>query len=176
MADIRTFNSAKKFAEEILHPLMRQHTEAKIKTRLGAINEEQANKIGPNMRVVRRFNALKERVAIQQTLATEIKATVILNKVKSDLELLETVEDQLKNVEENINRCPDDIMYFKREMGNSKPFLTELFHETGVFLDDTYVQIQYIMTKNKLLFVSDTDEYLEDQEIKEKIKVDNRSS
>ena len=104
MADIRTFNSAKKFAEEILHPLMRQHTEAKIKTRLGAINEEQANKIGPNMRVVRRFNALKERVAIQQTLATEIKATVILNKVKSDLELLETVEDQLKNVEENINR------------------------------------------------------------------------
>lgn len=170
MPIIRTFNSAKRFAEEVLHPLIKQNTEAKIKTRLGAVTEEQASRMSPNLRVVKRFNALKERITIQQTLATEIKATVILNKVKSDLEFLEEIENQLSNVEENINKEKEQIIYFKRQ----KPILTELFHKIGTFLDNTYVQIQRLMTKNKLLFYTDEDEYLEDQELKEKIKTDNR--
>ena len=175
MPNIRTFNSAKRFAEEVLHPLMKQHTEAKIKTRLGAIDEEHACKMSSNLRIVKRFNALKERVIIQQTLATEIKATVILNKVTSDLEFLEEIEKQLFNIEENINKRSEEILYFKKQRGKQKPILTELFNEIGNFIDNTYVQIQRLMTKNKLLFYSDDDEYLEDQELKEKIKLDNRS-
>lgn len=174
MGNIRTFNSAKRFAEEVLHPLILQHTEAKIKTRLGAVNEEHACKISPNLRVVKRFNALKERVTIQQTLITEIKATVILNKVVSDIEFLDEIEKQLSKVEENITKKPEEILYFKKQRGKQKPILNELFHELGIYLDNTYVQVQRLMTKNRLLFYSDDDEFLEDQELKEKIKIDNR--
>lgn len=174
MGSIKTFNSAKKFAEEILHPLIKQQTEAKIKTRLGAINDEDASKLNPQSRTVKRFNALKERVTIQQTLSTEIEATVSLNKVQADIKLMGEIQDQLADVEENIDNRSEEIIRFTREGGREKVRLTPLFVKIGRFLDQTYVQLQRLMTKNRLLFYSDDDEYLEDQELKEKIKQDNR--
>ena len=69
---IRTFNSAKKFAEDVLHPLISNHTNAKLTTRLGAVSNIEASKISPNHRITRRYNALKERIILQQTLINEI--------------------------------------------------------------------------------------------------------
>ncbi len=175
-SNIRTFNSAKKFAEEILHPLIRDHTNAKIKTRLGAVNDEEARKIHSSQRIINRFNSLKERIVLQQTLINEIEATILLNKVESERELIEEIKAQLDILENNFDERSHDILYFKSVYGVKKPVLTDLFKELSIFLDSTYVHVQRLMTKNKLLFYSDSDEYLEDQELKEKIKYDNRST
>lgn len=174
-SSIRTFNSAKKFAEEILHPLISSHTNAKLKTRMGAVNDEEASKISSNQRVINRFNALKERIILQQTLISEIEATVRLNGAKCEIDLIEELKEQLSILENNFDKNSDDILQFKLIQGIKRPILTKLFKECGVFLDATYVQVQKLMTKNKLLFYSDNDDYLEDQELKEKIKSDNRS-
>ena len=84
------------------------------------------------------------------------------------------MRDQLRDIEENMHKKGDEILLFERKRGHEKPTLTILFNEIDSFLDMTYVQIQRLMTKNKLLFYSDDEEYLEDQELKEKIKLDNR--
>lgn len=173
---IRTFNSAKKYAEEILHPLMDSHKDAKIKTRLGAINTEEASKLSPDERVVNRFNNLKERIILQQTLANEIRATIEINNVKCEVELIAELIEQLDNLEENFDEKTDDILSFRFVYGIKKPVLSPLFKQLGSFLDKIYVQIQRLMTKNKLLFSSENEEYLEDQELKQRIKLENRES
>lgn len=173
---IRTFNSAKKFAEEVLHPLIEDHKNAKIITRLGAINEEEGSKLTSDQRVIKRFNGLKSRIIFQQTLINEIEATVRLNGVKCEIELIEELKNQLNDCENNYEERSEDILEFGLINGVRKPILTNLFKKLGIFLDSTYVHIQRLMTKNKLLFYSDNDDYLEDQELKEKIKADNRGA
>lgn len=174
-SNIRTFNSAKKFAEEILHPLISSHTNAKLKTKLGAVSDDEARKLSPNQRIMNRFNALKERITFQQALINEIEATVRLNNTPGEVELIETMTEQLSGLETDIEERDGEIIYIQIIHGTKKPVLTKMFKELGTFLDKVYVQIQKLMTKNKLLFYSDDDEYMEDQELKEKIKLDNRS-
>jgi len=53
--DIKTFNSAKKFAEEILHPLMISHKDAKLRSRLGAISDNEASLLSPRVRVMKKI-------------------------------------------------------------------------------------------------------------------------
>ena len=174
-SSIRTFNSAKKFAEEILHPLMDGHKNAKLKTRMGAVNDEEASKVSSSQRMINRFNAMKERVVLQQTLINEIEGTIRLNGVKCEIDLIEEIKEQLQDCEDNFEEKSDEILEFQMVNGNRKPIVTNLFKKLGIFLDSTYVHLQRLMTKNKLLFYSDDDEYLEDQELKEKIKRENLS-
>jgi len=169
---IKTFNSAKKFAEEILHPLIRSHTEAKIRSRLGAVNDEEALKIPPKVRLMKRFNAMKERIIVQQTLLTEIEATVLLNGRKSEIELLGTLKEQLSLLEDNYDSRTEDLI----TKTNTGGLLTPLFKEMGEFLDRIYVQLQRIMTKNKLLFFGDDNEFLDNEELMQRIKNENRSA
>lgn len=173
---IRTFNSAKKFAEDVLHPLISSHTNAKLTTRLGATSNAEASKIPPKRRVIIRFNAMKERIILQQTLINEIEATVRLNGVKCEIELIESLTVQLAICEKDFNERSDEIISSHIDRGTKKPYLTEMFYDLSKFLDSTYVHVQRLMTKNKLLFYSDDDEFLEDQELKEKIKITNRAS
>ena len=79
-------------------------------------------------------------------------------------------------MEDNFEEKLDEILTFKLERGVKRPHLSSMFKEIGYFLDETYVQVQRLMTKNKLLFYSDDDEFLEDQELKEKIKIESRSA
>jgi len=172
---IRTFNSAKKFAEEVLHPLIKSHTEAKIRSRLGAINDEEALKIPTKMRVIKRFNALKERIIILQTLLTEVEPTIRLNSRKVEIELVETLSEELSKIEDSYDENSEDILEVE-DSENSIPRLTPLFKELGQYLDSIYVQIQRIMTKNKLLFFGDDNEFLDEEDIMERIKIENRNS
>ncbi len=175
-SSIRTFNSAKKFAEEVLHPLIDTEKNAKIVTRLGAISNEEAQKMTSKQRVINRFNALKERIILQQTLINQIEATVRLNKTVCEIELIESIKIELENLEKNFEERHDEIIYSKYYRGTKTPVLTDLFKDLCIFLDKTYVHIQRLMTKNKLLFSSDNDDFLEDRELKDKIKFENRSA
>lgn len=173
---IKTFNSAKKFAEEVLHPLIKSHTEAKIRSRLGAINDEEAIKLNPHTRVIKRFNALKERIVILQTLLTEVEPTVRLNSRKSEIATVEKITAELSNIENNYDLRVDEILEDGDERLKKLPRLTPLFKEIGEFLDKIYIQIQKIMTKNKLLFFGDDNEFMDNEDLMERIKAENRNS
>lgn len=175
-SSIRTYNSAKKFAEEVLHPLIKSHTEAKIKTRLGALTDEEAIKIPPSVRVVKRFNALKERIIILQTLLNEIEPTVRLNTRKTEIELVQILSEELSDIEDNYEEHGEEIMIPGDHSLGLKPHLTNLFKEINVYLDKIYVQIQKIMTKNRLLFFGDDNEFIDNEDLIEIIKEENRNS
>ena len=172
---IRTFNAAKKFADEVLHPLIKSHSDAKIRSKLGANTDEESMKFHPNMRVVKRFNAMKERITILQTLLTEVEPTVRLNKRKSEILLLTELSKQLSTLEDNYEDRGDELLIDGDEMLEKRPTLTPLFKKMGQYLDKIYVQLQRIMTKNKLLFFGDDNEYLENEDLMERIKSENRS-
>lgn len=173
-ASIRTFNSAKKFAEEVLHPLISSHKDAKIKTRLGAINDEEALQIPKRFREVKRFNAMKERIIILQTLLTEVEPTIRLNGRKSEIALITELSNQLSILEDSYDTRTEDLII--SDAGDGIPKLTPLFKEMGQYLDRIYVQLQRLMTKNKLLFYGDDNEFLDNEQLMERIKAENRSS
>lgn len=170
---ISTYNSAKKFADELIHPLMISQCNSKIISRLGAISILEANKLSPDQRIICRYNATKERIILQQTLIIEIESTVRINDTEIEIQLLEKLKTNLDNLEQNFEDRKDEIMEINVIQGVRRPILTPMFSNINKYLDAIYVQIQRIMTKNKLLFTSGNDEYLEDQELKEKIKADN---
>jgi len=173
---IKTFNSAKKFAEEVLHPLMTAHKDAKLKSRLGAISEESAGLLPPGMRVIKRFNALKERIILLQTLLTEVEPTVRLNGRKSEVELITALSEQLSLLEDSYDDRTSELMIQYSEKLEKPPKLTPLFKEVGQYLDKLYVQLQRVMTKNKLLFFGDDNEFLENEDLIERIKAENRQA
>ena len=175
-SSIRTFNSAKKFAEEVLHPLIRSHTDAKLCSKLGALNDEEAIKISPNMRVIKRFNAMKERITLLDGLIMEVEPTIRLNGRVGEIGLIEELKEQLHSIEDDYNDSTEDLLEVKNVNGVEKPVLTDLFKQVGYFLDRIYVQLQRLMTKNKLLFYGEDNEYLEDEQLKEKIKLENRQA
>ncbi len=176
MTEIKTFNSAKLFAEQILHPLIKAHTDARLTTRFGAISSLEAGKFPPHQRTIFKCNALKERIILQQTLINEINATILISGSKEENKMLESIVKNLNKLEEDFEDKRDEIMIFESERGNKKPVLTKMFLEINKYLDKTYIQVQRIMTKNKLLFVSSDDGFLEDRDLMDKIVADNLKS
>lgn len=172
-SSIKTFNSAKKFAEEVLHPLMTAQKDAKLRSRLGATSDEEAMKITPRTRVMKRFNAMKERIILQQTLLTEVEPTVRLNGRKGEINLIMTLSKELSSIEDSYDDRSDDLMIVFSDKTNRLPELTPLFKEIGQYLDKIYVQLQRLMTKNKLLFFGEDNEFLDNEELMSKIKADN---
>lgn len=170
---IKTFNSGKLYAEEVLHPLLKKHSDARNATKLGAISIEEANKLTHNLRMIGRFNALKERSTYQQTLINEISATVSINGSKEETDMLKNISKNLDRIDENYENSKDDILVNEHINGEDKLSLTNEFNKINSYLDKLYIQIQRIMTKNKLLFTGDNNDFLDDQDLKEKIKRDN---
>lgn len=173
---IRTFNSAKRYSEEVLHPLISSHTNAKLTSRLGAPSIEEANKMPPGVRVWNRFNALKTRIAILQTLLTEITATILLNGDKGEAELVESLQTCLSNMETDVDERSGELVEEGDRKLSRPPKLTNLFKSSSSHLDKIYISTQRLMTTNKLLFYSEDDEFLEDSELRGKIKTISESA
>ncbi len=169
---VKTFNSAKKFAEEMLHPLMMKQNDAKVKSMLGAISNEEAMRLPVQIRVMNRFNAVKERITFQKGLLNEVEPTVRLNGRSSEIDLIDELNKQLLDIENNCENHSEELI---EEVGG-KPSLTPLFKDVCNYLDRIYVQLQKTMTKNKLLFFGSDNEFLDNEELMEKIKSENRRS
>lgn len=176
MTNIRTFNAAKKFADEVLHPLIKNHSEAKLRTKLGDITINDAGKLSRNQRIFNRFNALKERMALQQVLLSEVEGTITLKGSIAEIQLITELNKQLDNIETNIKNNSNDIILEDYIDGMIQPVLTDLFYKVNSFLDNIYINLQQLMTKNNLLFSGDDDDFMDDQDLKEIIKIENRRS
>lgn len=174
--NIKTFNSAKKFAEEILHPLMVAHKDARIRSKLGASSIEEAGKLTSITRVWNRFNAMKERIILNQSLLTEVESTIRGNKRRCEVEIIEILSKRLSSLEDSYEeRMPEIIIEYSRKL-SKVPKLTPVFKQIGQSEDRIYVKLTELMTKNKLLFFGGEDEFMDDEELMEKIKMENRAA
>jgi len=173
---IKTYNTAKKFADEILYPLLNSDKEATITFSLGAKTTQEAEEIPPEKRMIRRFNSLKERITVQQTLIVQIEAIIRLRNKKNEVILINRLSNRLDEMEEIYNSKPN-LLIVEKMSGNKKSYLlTDLSKRMNKYLNKTSSKIQWLMTKNKLLFVDEGDEFLDNEKLMDRIKAENRNS
>jgi len=89
---------------------------------------------------------------------------------------MEELTKQLSLLEDSYDERSSEIMIEYNDKLKRIPELTPLFKQMGEYLDKTYVQLQKIMTKNKLLFFGGEDEFMDNEELMEKIKMENRAA
>lgn len=176
MTEIKTFNPGKRYSEDVLLYLIKSHSTAGLVVSFGAPSIEEAKQYSSGQRIVNRFNGLKERCCLQISLVNEINGTVEISGSKEEKIILSLILENLNNLKENIEEKKDELLDFEIVHGIKKPYLTKKFNEVNKYLDELYSKISSLMTKNKLLFVSSNDDFLDDQELKEKIKADNLKS
>ena len=174
-SSLNTFNSAKKFAEEILHELMLKHDNARIVSMIGAGSIEESIKLRPLIRIMNKFNAMKERIVFQQTLVINVLPIVRLNNNKTERKILEEILDNLYNLEEDYENKSDKVLIEGDEKLKTLPKLTLLFVEIRRNLDRYYMILCKIMHKNKLIFSGNDDEFADNEDLMERIKSENRN-
>lgn len=173
-SNIKTFNPAKKFAEEVLHPLIVDEAQGRKKCIFGAYTVDVAHTLNNNVRVLNRFEGLKERITAQEGLINESLATVRTNKRKKEILLLRKIQKYLYKLRKYCRDKREEILYVSNFAGREKAELTNKHDEIIEKLDRTNEKIQFIMIKNNLLFFGEKDQILKDKDIRRKIVEENR--
>lgn len=171
--EVRTFNPGKKYSEDVLLHLIKSHSNASLTISFGANSIEESKQYSFNQRMMNRLNGLKERITLQISLINEIAGTIAISGSKDDKVMLKVIMKNLKMLKENFEERKDEILIIEVIQGVKKPQLTKKFDEINNYLDDLYPRISSVMTRNKLLFVSESDSFSEDQVLKDKIKSRN---
>lgn len=173
-SNIKTFNPAKKFAEEVLHPLIVDEAQGRKKCIFGAYTVDLAHTLRSNSRVLNRFDGLKERITAQEGLINESLATVRTNKRKKEILELKKIQTYLYKLRKYCRDRSDEILVVSDDRGKQKVELTFKHDEIIEKLDRTNERIQFIMIKNNLLFFGEKDQILKDKDIRRKIVEENR--
>jgi hypothetical protein len=168
---LKTFNTAKKFAEDILFPLMHDYKRFQRQANFGSENLNEAAEMTEEIRDIQRFNGLKAMVETCQSLLLAISSTVYSKRNKLEiieLEKLIALTDRLK-----VLFYDNKNLFFITTFNNTKHIEMierEYFEKIKRVIDVCYINAEVLMTKNKILFADSGDEYLSDDEIKELIK------
>ena len=167
----RTFNTAKRYAEEILFPKMDMFQKYQRQSEFGDENLEDSLLLSPEVRDIQRFNGLKGMINILHGLLMNIESTIRINKKKNEIKLLE--EMQIKTRRLNDIFTDEKEKFFENEWNGSDNYEKlnkTYFNKVKSIVERMYVNTEILMTKNKLLFAESRDDYLEDKEIIERVK------
>lgn len=168
--NLKTFNSAKLYVEQILFELMKSYQNYLKQSDFGSQDLIEANLLNEEIRDIQRYNGLKAMNDITYNLITTIKSTILLKNNNEEIrkmdEIITTIE-KLKNV-----FYSQRIRFFKSEATHlrSREVLNRDFFESiKKIIVINYSNIEILMTRNKLLFADSKDEFASDEEIKDEI-------
>lgn len=167
---LKTFNTAKKFAEEILFPLMEQFQSYQRKSDFGANKLEDAVLLSEELREIERFNGLKAMADACSSLAVAITSTVKLKNNKDEVQQLEKTIAYLERLKDIFYNQKNH--FFISQYKNNQVVDTlnkEYFDKIKKIVQSCYVNIEILMTRNKLLFADASDEYKDDAELQDMI-------
>lgn len=169
--NLNVFNTAKKFSEELLFPIMINYQKFKRQSDFGSENLDNAKLLNDEIKDIERYNGLKGMNDSVGALFNAISSTVRLKgnlKEVAKLNEIKEIVDKVKN-----------LFYKKRE----RFFITvtrgleiketldrDYFEAVKDIIDANYINTEILMTRNKLLFSDAKDEYLSDEEIREEIR------
>lgn len=170
-SQLKTFNTAKKFAEEVLFPLMFDFKKFQRQANFGSHVLEEALDVSEEIREIQRFNGLKAMGETCHDLLYSISSTVKLKGNKEEVKKLDELiifTDKIK-----LTFYEYKGRFFKQVYKDAK--LIEVldrsyFEKMKDIIDVVYVNTEILMTRNKLLFADSNDEFKSDAELMDQIK------
>lgn len=168
--ELRVFNTAKKYAEEILFPKMNDFQNCQKSFDFGCSDIDKSVEYIPEMRDINRFNGLKGMADINYELLVNISSTVRLKnngiEIKKLNELIETI-----SMVQSLFREPSKFFISKFDDGKMVDTLNfDYCKKVKMIINVCYINTEMLMTQNGLLFRNVKDEFQEDSEILRQIK------
>jgi hypothetical protein len=169
--NLRVFNTAKKFAEEILFPIMETYQKFKRQSDFGSENMDNAQLLNEEIKEIGRYNGLKGMNDTVSSLVTAITSTIRIKANKEEL-------NQITSIGETVSKIKT-IFYEHRERFFSQTFRgngmidvidRNYFEKIKQIIETCYINTEILMTKNKLLFSDAKEDYESDAEIRLNIK------
>ncbi len=169
--NLRTFNTAKKYAEEILFPIMHDYQKYQRQSDFGCANLDDSIMLPEEIREIERFNGLKAMNDTLYSLATTITSTIRMKKNKVELEQLNLIISTLEKLKIIFYDHKERFFTMQIKSSKSVEVLDRIyFEQIKKIISICYANTEMLMTKNKLLFSDQQDDYLVDKEIMEQIK------
>jgi len=168
--NIKTFNTAKKYSDEILFSMMSKYQSYQRQSDFGCENLEDSTMLNNEIRDIQRYNGLKAMNDILLSLLTTISSTIILKGNKEETEQLELLIKQLEKIK--LLFYDNKSLFFNSKYDSSgiKEELDRIYFEKVKKIVQTcYINTEILMTRNKLLFSDASDEFKSDEETKEEI-------
>ena len=170
-SNIKSFNTAKLYTEEVLFPKMDLFQKFQRQADFGDADLNNSIELPEDLRDIQRFNGLKGMNDVLYSLLVNVSSTVRLRNKKEEVEML----NKLLNLTISLKKLfhENKKMFFKISVkgGNITEVLDmDFFYKVKKAIDNAYINTEILMTKNKLLFVDESDEYETDKEVIEKIK------
>jgi hypothetical protein len=167
----RTFNTAKKYAEEILFPKMDMFQKFQRQAEFGAEEMKDALFLSNELKDIQRFNGLKGMNDTLFGLLLNISSTVRVNKNKTQLAELDKMLKLCKDLKLIFDSDKDKFFEFKLQHGGVCECLERnYFYKIKNLVEVMYVNCEILMTKNKLLFAENREEFMSDKDIIQNIK------
>jgi hypothetical protein len=169
--NLKTFNTAKKFAEEVLFPLMFDFKKFQRQANFGSEVLNDSLDISEEIKDIQRFNGLKAMAETTHDLLKSISSTVQLKGNKSEIAKLNEVTALTDRIKILFYEHKEKFFVAAYRGTNIIDVLDRLYFEKIKDIIDTcYINTEILMTRNKLLFADAMDDYLSDDELKEAIK------
>jgi hypothetical protein len=169
--NIRTFNGAKLFIEQVVFPLQLDYKKFQRQAQFGTDKLEESINITEEVRDILRFNGLKGMGETCGSLILAISSTVKLKGNKEENKELDLLTELIYGIQEIFYGHKERFFETDYKNGVNKEVLNRsYFNSVKNIIDVSYINTEILMTKNKLLFSDASDEYKEDAEIMQQIK------
>ena len=168
--NLKTFNTAKVFAEQILFPLMFTYQKYMRISDFGYENIVEASNYSEEHREILKFNGLKASADVSLNLINAIKSTVMLKKNQEEITQMEEIIVTLEKVKTIFSEDKDKFfMNIYKNNRRMEKLDRDYFEQVKKIIVTCYTNTEMLMTRNKLLFSDSKDEFASDDEIKEDI-------
>jgi hypothetical protein len=169
--NLRTFNTAKKYAEEILFPKMNLYQRFQRQADFGDEDLDKAKEMSDDVRDIQRYNGLKGMNDVLYNLLVNITSTVRLKGNKKEIDELGFLITYVNKIKLLFYEGSSRFFQTEYRVGEIVEFLDrKYFEKVKEIINGCYINVEILMTRNKLLFSDASDEYQSDEEILKGIK------
>ena len=169
--NLRVFNTAKVFAEQILFPLMFNFKKYQRQVNYGCENLDNARLLSEDIKDIERYNGLKAMAETCCDLLDAISSTVRLKGNKWEIIKLEEIRVTISKIKLLFYDSKHLFFTLTHKGSDTVEVLDrDYFEKIKRIVDVCYINTEILMTKNKLLFADAKEDFLSDEEIKEQIK------
>lgn len=169
--NLNVFNTAKKYAEDIIFPKMDLYQQFQKQADFGSIELNDSIELTDEMRDIQRYNGLKGMAEITYNLLINISSTVRLKGNQEEIKQLNRLLKYVKVIKEIFYNSSGKFFNSIYQGGEMVDTLNrEYFDKVKDNINNCYINTEILMTRNKLLFADANDEYLSDKDILKNIK------
>jgi hypothetical protein len=168
---LKTFNTAKLFAEGILFPRMKLFQDFQTQADFGSMNMNIAQDMTEEIRDLQRYNGLKGMCETVYNLLLNISSTVRLKGSKEEIKQLDDLIKYINNLKKSFYENKDKFFIQTFKSNHIVETIDRIYFEKiKENINICYINCEILMTKNKLLFSDEKDDYITDKEMLEELK------